>query len=106
MYICKVIKYDGAFSLKIKESNTMNPDQIYNGLDFTTRQINFTFKIKVNGFNFQCSKHVNTLVGVSGLIDLIGIDLTNKLLKRAFDCKKDKEVCKLRRGLKITFYYH
>ena len=32
--------------------------------------------------------------------------LANNLLDRAFDTKGDKCVCKLRRGLKVTFYYH
>lgn len=46
------------------------------------------------------------LVGVSGLIKIVGdIKLVNRLLKRAFNCYGDKEVCKLRRGVKITFYY-
>lgn len=78
---------------------------IYDGLNYTTGEINRTFKIKVNGVNFE-GKKLNVLVGVSGLIKLIGVELVNKLLNRAFKCKGDKEVCKLRRGLKNTFYYH
>lgn len=78
----------------------MNTQSIYNGLDYTTKEINRNFKIKVNG------KKVNVLVGVSGLIKIVGdIKLVNRLLKRAFNCYGDKEVCKLRRGIKITFYY-
>lgn len=78
----------------------MNTQSIYNGLDYTTKDINRNFKIKVNG------KKVNVLVGVSGLIKIVGdIKLVNRLLKRAFNCYGDKEVCKLRRGVKITFYY-
>ena len=77
----------------------MNTQSIYNGLDYTTKEINRNFKIKVNG------KKVNVLVGVSGLIKIVGdIKLVNRLLKRAFNCYGDKEVCKLRRGVKITFY--
>lgn len=73
---------------------------IYNGLEYTTREINRTFKIKVNGlFN---GKKINTLVGVSGLIKLVGVEMANKLLRRAFRCVKDAEHCKLRRGLKIS----
>ena len=78
---------------------------IYDRLNYTTGEINRTFKIKVNGVNFE-GKKLNVLVGVSGLIKLIGVELANKLFTRAFKCKGDKEVCKLRRGLKITFYYH
>lgn len=78
----------------------MNTQSIYNGLDYTTKEINRNFKIKVNG------KKVNVLVGVSGLIKIVGdIKLVNRLLKRAFNCYGDKEVCKLRRGVKIIFYY-
>ena len=74
-------------------------------LAYSTKQINSTFKIKVAGFNFD-TKRLNTLVGVSGLVKLIGVELANKLVKRAFENSRweDKTVCKLRRGLKITFY--
>lgn len=74
-------------------------------LSYSTRQINRNFKIKVAGFNGD-SKKINTLVGVSGLINLIGIELADKFIKRAFadSAYDDKVVCKLRRGLKVTFY--
>ena len=74
-------------------------------LAYTTKQINSNFKIKVAGYNND-TKKLNTLVGVSGLVNLIGVELTNKLVKRAFKNSlwDDKTVCKLRRGLKITFY--
>ena len=80
----------------------MKPGDIYNGLEYTTREINRTFKIKVNGlFN---GKKINTLVGVKGLIELIGVEMTNKMLRRAFNGTDDKTVCKLRRGINISFY--
>ena len=74
-------------------------------LAYTTKQINSNFKIKVAGYNND-TKKLNTLVGVSGLVNLIGVELANKLVKRAFENSlwDDKTVCKLRRGLKITFY--
>lgn len=75
---------------------------IYNGLRYTTREINRNYKIKVAGL-VDGSK-VNTLVGVSGLIGMVGVEMANKLLDRAFRCMDDKQICKLRRGLKITFY--
>ena len=51
----------------------MKPADIYNGLEYTTKEINRTFKIKVNGlFN---GKKINTLVGVSGLIKLVGVEI-------------------------------
>lgn len=74
-------------------------------MTYTTKQINREFKIKVAGYNND-SKRINTLVGVSGLIKLIGIELADKFVKRAFENSyyEDKTVCKLRRGLKVTFY--
>lgn len=72
-------------------------------LKYTTKEINRNYKIKISGM-FEGSK-VNTLVGVSGLIRMVNdIELTNRLLDRAFDCMGDVCVCKLRRGLKISFY--
>jgi len=48
---------------------------------------------------------INTLVGVSGLLKLVDdIDLANRLLDRAFNCMDDVCICKLRRGIKISFY--
>ena len=74
-------------------------------LAFTTKEINRNFKIKVAGYNND-TKKLNTLVGVSGLVKLIGVELANKFFERAFENSRweDKTVCKLRRGLKITFY--
>lgn len=82
-----------------KTNGIMN---IYSGLRYTTREINRNYKIKVAGL-VDGSK-VNTLVGVSGLIGMVGVEMANKLLDRAFRCMDDKQICKLRRGLKITFY--
>ena len=72
-------------------------------LKYTTRQINSNYKIKVSGL--YDGKKINTLVGVSGLIKMVDdIELTNRLLDRAFACMGDKCVCKLRRSIKISFY--
>lgn len=72
-------------------------------LNYTSKTINQNFKIKVSGM-YEGNK-VNTLVGVSGLLRMVeDIELTNRLLDRAFDCMKDVCVCKLRRGLKVSFY--
>lgn len=72
-------------------------------LKYTTREINRNYKIKVYGL-FD-GKKVNTLVGVSGFLKMVNdIELCNSLLDRAFDCMGDKCVCKLRRGIKISFY--
>ncbi len=72
-------------------------------LKYTTREINGNYKIKVSGL-FD-GKKVNTLVGVSGFLKMVNdIELCNRLLDRAFATMDDKVVCKLRRGLKISFY--
>lgn len=72
-------------------------------LAYTTREINRNFKIKVTGM--VNGKKVNTLVGVRGLIAYVGdVELVNRLLGRAFGTMNDKEVCKLRRGIRISFY--
>lgn len=72
-------------------------------LTYSTREINRNFRIKVSGIDLNGNK-VHKLVGVSGAIALIGIELLNKFLKRAFDSLEDCCVCKLRRGLKVSFY--
>lgn len=72
-------------------------------LAYTTKQINANFRIKVSGVDAQGRK-VHKLVGVAGAIALIGVEMLNKFLKRAFNSLADKCVCKLRRGLKFSFY--
>ena len=76
---------------------------IYNGLNFSTRMINLNFRIKISGVD-ENGKKINTMVGVAGLIKAIGIELANKFLDKAFNKGLDKFICKLRRGLKISFY--
>lgn len=72
-------------------------------LNYSTRVINRSFKIKVEGI--YNDSYIKTLVGVSGLLRIVGdIDMTNKLLDRAFNSKGQKCVCKLRRGLCFSFY--
>ena len=72
-------------------------------LVYSTRTINRSFKIKVTGeYN---GKKLNTLVGVKGLIEFVDdIPLTNRILDRAFRSKDQKCVCRLRRGIAISFY--
>ncbi len=73
-------------------------------LNYTTREINRNFKVKISGL--YDGQKVNTLVGVRGLVRMVGdIELTNRLLDRAFNSADDKCVCKLRRGLKVSFYF-
>lgn len=72
-------------------------------LDYSTKYINKNYRIKVAGINDDGQK-INTLVGVSGLLSLISVDLANKFIGRAEKGMGDSCVCRLRRGLKITFY--
>lgn len=72
-------------------------------LNYKVRDINRNFKIKVSGIIDE--KKINTLVGVSGLLRMVDdVELTNRLLDRAFNSREDRCICKLRRGLRIGFY--
>lgn len=51
---------DPADTGKLKKQNKMNASAIYNGLNFTTREINFNFRIKVQYID-ENGKKVNTL---------------------------------------------
>lgn len=70
---------------------------------FTTKFINQNFRIKVFGRD-ENGKKINTLMGVSGIIAMIGEDLFYKFVRRALDCMMDVCVCKLRRGLQVSLY--
>lgn len=72
-------------------------------LKYTKRFINSNFRMKVYGFD-ENGKRINKLVGVAGLIALIGIEFINKFIDRALKVGLDKVVCKLRRGLQVSFY--
>lgn len=72
-------------------------------LIYTTSEINKNFRIKVFGYDAE-GKKINTLMGVAGILKLIGEELLNKFLRRAFNSMDDKCVCKLRRGLQVSFY--
>lgn len=72
-------------------------------LNYTTSFINRNFRLKVYGRDDDGNR-VNKLVGVSGLIELIGEELLNKFVGRALKAGLDKVVCKLRRGLQVSFY--
>ena len=74
-----------------------------NQTTFTTKFINSNFRIKVFGRD-ENGKKINTLMGVSGIIRLIGEELFYKFIQRALDCMMDCCVCKLRRGIKISLY--
>ena len=70
---------------------------------FTSKFINQNFRIKVFGYTEDGQK-INTLMGVSGIIAMIGEELFYKFIQRALDSMKDVCVCKLRRGLQVSLY--
>ena len=71
-------------------------------MTLSTSQINKNFHIKVHGvFN---GRKVNTLVGVSGLIRMVGEEFAEKFSLKAWDMMTDSQQFKLRRGLRVTFY--
>ena len=70
---------------------------------FDSKFINQNFRIKVFGYD-ENGKKINTLMGVSGIIKLIGETLFFKFVQRALDCMRDVCVCKLRRGLQVSLY--
>ena len=72
-------------------------------LKYTKRFINQNFRMKVYGYD-ENGKRINKLVGVAGLIALIGVEFINKFIDRALKAGLDKVVCKLRRGLQVSFY--
>lgn len=72
-------------------------------MNHSVTEINENFKIKVYGRDGQGRK-VNTLVGVSGAIELIGEAMFGKLVDRAFNSLGDVCVCRLRRGIQFSFY--
>lgn len=70
---------------------------------YTSKFINANFRIKAYGLD-AFGKNINTLVGVSGALALIGAELLVKFISRAIKAGLDKCVCKLRCGLVITLY--
>ncbi len=72
-------------------------------LAIPSSEINRNWRLKVYGVDASGNR-VNKLVGVAGLVSLIGIEMLNKLLRRAMACMLDVCHCKLRRGLKVSFY--
>ena len=70
---------------------------------FTTKFINQNFRIKVFGRDAD-GKKINTLLGVSGIIAMIGEELFYRFVQRALDSMKDVCHCKLRRGLQVSLY--
>jgi hypothetical protein len=72
-------------------------------MNYTTKFINSSFRLKVSGKDNN-NRYINKLVGVTGLLELIGIALANKFIARALTSGKDSTKCCLRRGLRVTLY--
>lgn len=72
-------------------------------LKYSTAYINRNYRIKVSGIDSEGNK-IHKLVGISGAISLIGVEMLNKFICRAINCMDDVCVCKLRRGLRFSFY--
>lgn len=73
---------------------------------YTSKRINQNYIIKAYGYDAEGNK-VNKLVGVDGYLKLVNDDeLAMRLVDRVFFKATDKVVCKLRRGIKFTFYAH
>lgn len=70
---------------------------------YTTSEINRFFKIKV--FGFVNGVKINTLVGVSGLLRILGDEeKLQKFVARAFASGKNRTDCKVYGGARISFY--
>ena len=74
-----------------------------NGMTYSSKEINRNFRIKVSGIDPQGNR-IHKLVGFRGAVELIGIEMLNKFIERAFNNMGDVCVCKLRRGIKFSFY--
>ena len=80
-------------------------DDMTHTLDYSVSYLNANYLFKVAGDNGD-GKKLNKLVGVSGLVKLIGVELVNKFVARAEREGSDATYCRLRRGLKVTLYVH
>lgn len=71
---------------------------------YSTSEINRNFKIKV--FGIVNGIKVNTLVGVSGLINILNGDERKAMamVTRAFNSGLDRTDCKIYGGAKVSFY--
>lgn len=56
-------------------------------MKYDTTFINRNFLLKVYGVD-SANKRINRLVGVSGLVGLIGVELTEKFITRALTARK------------------
>lgn len=80
---------------------------MYDGLVYSTKDINSNFKIKISG---KCARgyKYHHYVGVRGFISAVGIDNVNYYVFRAFLYGKNKDVYTIsaRRGLLKIYLYN
>ena len=70
---------------------------------YTMQQVNSMFLIRIITFD-EKGRHLSRLVGYRTALGIIGQELFDKMITRALDHGKDKERCKLRRGLMVDLY--
>lgn len=80
------------------ENRLTSPISIANMAKISSKNFYGNFRVKVYG------QGLNTLAGLPLLLSLLDEDLLVRLLSRIIRKGTDREVCKLRRGLKITIY--
>ena len=67
---------------------------------YTSKDLNRNFICRIYG------NGINKAVGFSGLCAIVNDDeLVQRLMDRAMNCMEDVCHCKLRRGIKVSFYY-
>lgn len=62
------------------------------------KTLNQHFLLKIHGLGYH------QLAGYPLLVDLVGLELAEKAISKAFAAGMDKYTFKLRRGLKLDFY--
>lgn len=69
------------------------------------KNLNRDFRIKLFRSRLKTNKFkINTLIGRRRLHSIVGEQLYNKIVSRAYREKTDKITFNLRRGISITFY--
>lgn len=69
-----------------------------------SKKINRDWRILVNWPKNAEHGRIRYLVGVSGLVRVVGVELATKLVSRAYASKSDVFTSSLRRGVSISFY--
>lgn len=82
------------------QENSLYQKFIENNGQHVVNEVSRNFKIKVYGLGF------NKLVGVYGLLNIVGYDMTVSMLHDVLKSQKDVHIVQLRRGLKVSFYSH